>query len=63
MRTTNLFVLVTTLISAWLLPSCAATGPTPAPGRQEMLIQHPELIARDYSMILPIRPHLMVPSA
>ena len=30
MRTTHLFVLVTTLISAWLLPSCAATGPTPA---------------------------------
>ena len=29
MRTTNLFVLVTTFISAWLLPSCAATGPTP----------------------------------
>jgi 7,8-dihydropterin-6-yl-methyl-4-(beta-D-ribofuranosyl)aminobenzene 5'-phosphate synthase len=29
MRTTNLFVLVSTLISAWLLPSCAATGPTP----------------------------------
>ena len=29
MRTTHLFVLVTTLISAWLLPSCAATGPTP----------------------------------
>jgi 7,8-dihydropterin-6-yl-methyl-4-(beta-D-ribofuranosyl)aminobenzene 5'-phosphate synthase len=30
MRITNLFVLVTTFISAWLLPSCAATGPTPA---------------------------------
>ena len=29
MRTTHLFVLVTTFISAWLLPSCAATGPTP----------------------------------
>jgi 7,8-dihydropterin-6-yl-methyl-4-(beta-D-ribofuranosyl)aminobenzene 5'-phosphate synthase len=28
-RTTNLFVLVPTFISAWLLPSCAATGPTP----------------------------------
>jgi len=29
MRTTSLFVLVTTFISAWLLPSCAATGPKP----------------------------------
>ncbi len=29
MRTTNLLVLVTIFISAWLLPSCAATGPTP----------------------------------
>jgi hypothetical protein len=29
MRTTNLFVLVPTFISAWLLPSCAAAGPTP----------------------------------
>jgi 7,8-dihydropterin-6-yl-methyl-4-(beta-D-ribofuranosyl)aminobenzene 5'-phosphate synthase len=29
MRTTNLFVLVTAAISAWLLPSCAVTGPTP----------------------------------
>jgi 7,8-dihydropterin-6-yl-methyl-4-(beta-D-ribofuranosyl)aminobenzene 5'-phosphate synthase len=29
MRTTNLFVLVTTFVSAWILPSCAATGPTP----------------------------------
>jgi hypothetical protein len=29
MRTTNLFVLVITLIPAWLLPSCAAAGPTP----------------------------------
>jgi hypothetical protein len=29
MRTTYLFVLVTTFISAWLLPSCATTGPTP----------------------------------
>jgi 7,8-dihydropterin-6-yl-methyl-4-(beta-D-ribofuranosyl)aminobenzene 5'-phosphate synthase len=29
MRTTYLFVLVTTVISAWLLPSCAMTGPTP----------------------------------
>ena len=29
MRRTHLFVLVTTFISAWLLPSCAATGPTP----------------------------------
>jgi 7,8-dihydropterin-6-yl-methyl-4-(beta-D-ribofuranosyl)aminobenzene 5'-phosphate synthase len=28
MRTTNLFVLATTIISAWLLPSCAATRPT-----------------------------------
>jgi 7,8-dihydropterin-6-yl-methyl-4-(beta-D-ribofuranosyl)aminobenzene 5'-phosphate synthase len=29
MRTTNLFVLMTTVISAWLLSSCSATGPTP----------------------------------
>jgi 7,8-dihydropterin-6-yl-methyl-4-(beta-D-ribofuranosyl)aminobenzene 5'-phosphate synthase len=29
MRTTHLFVLVTTFIAAWLLPSCAATEPTP----------------------------------
>jgi 7,8-dihydropterin-6-yl-methyl-4-(beta-D-ribofuranosyl)aminobenzene 5'-phosphate synthase len=29
MRITHLIVLVTTFISAWLLPSCAATGPTP----------------------------------
>jgi 7,8-dihydropterin-6-yl-methyl-4-(beta-D-ribofuranosyl)aminobenzene 5'-phosphate synthase len=29
-RVTNLFVLVFIVISAWLLPSCAATGPTPA---------------------------------
>ena len=29
MRTTNLFVLVTTVISAWLLPSWAASRPTP----------------------------------
>jgi 7,8-dihydropterin-6-yl-methyl-4-(beta-D-ribofuranosyl)aminobenzene 5'-phosphate synthase len=29
MRTTNLFVPMVTFISAWLLPSCAATGPTP----------------------------------
>ena len=29
MRTTNLFVLATTLMSAWLLPSYAATGRTP----------------------------------
>jgi 7,8-dihydropterin-6-yl-methyl-4-(beta-D-ribofuranosyl)aminobenzene 5'-phosphate synthase len=28
MRTTHLFVLVTTFISAWLLPSCTTTGPT-----------------------------------
>jgi hypothetical protein len=35
----------------------------PASGRQQKSIQHPELIARDYSMTLPIRPHLMVPSA
>jgi 7,8-dihydropterin-6-yl-methyl-4-(beta-D-ribofuranosyl)aminobenzene 5'-phosphate synthase len=28
MRTTTLVILVTTFISAWLLPSCAATGPT-----------------------------------
>jgi 7,8-dihydropterin-6-yl-methyl-4-(beta-D-ribofuranosyl)aminobenzene 5'-phosphate synthase len=30
MRITHLIALVTTFISAWLLPSCAATGPTPA---------------------------------
>jgi 7,8-dihydropterin-6-yl-methyl-4-(beta-D-ribofuranosyl)aminobenzene 5'-phosphate synthase len=29
MRTTQIFVLVTTFISAWLLPSCAAIEPTP----------------------------------
>jgi hypothetical protein len=29
MRTTTLVILVTIFISAWLLPSCAATGPTP----------------------------------
>jgi len=29
MRTTHLFVLVTTFISSWLLPSCATTAPTP----------------------------------
>ena len=29
MRTPHLFVLVTAFISAWLLPSCATTGPTP----------------------------------
>jgi len=29
MRISHLIVLVTTFISAWLLPSCAATGPTP----------------------------------
>ena len=29
MRTTTRIILVTTFISAWLLPSCAATGPTP----------------------------------
>jgi 7,8-dihydropterin-6-yl-methyl-4-(beta-D-ribofuranosyl)aminobenzene 5'-phosphate synthase len=29
MRTTSLFVLVTTFTSVWLLASCAATGPTP----------------------------------
>ncbi len=29
MRTTNLFVLVTASLSASILPSCAATGPTP----------------------------------
>ena len=29
MRRTHLFILVTTFISAWLLPSCATTGPTP----------------------------------
>jgi 7,8-dihydropterin-6-yl-methyl-4-(beta-D-ribofuranosyl)aminobenzene 5'-phosphate synthase len=29
LRTTHLFVLLTAFISAWLLPSCAATGPTP----------------------------------
>ena len=28
MRTTHLFVLVTTFIAAWLLPSYATTGPT-----------------------------------
>ena len=30
MRTAHLFVLVPTLISAWLLSSCATTGTTPA---------------------------------
>ena len=30
MRTTHLFVLVATLISSWLLPSCATKGPTAA---------------------------------
>src|SRR3984893_8321170 len=29
MRTTNFLVLAITFISAWLIPSCAATGPTP----------------------------------
>jgi 7,8-dihydropterin-6-yl-methyl-4-(beta-D-ribofuranosyl)aminobenzene 5'-phosphate synthase len=29
MRTTRLFVLVTVFVAAWLLPSCAATRPTP----------------------------------
>ena len=29
MRTINLFILVPTIISAWLLPSCVAMGPTP----------------------------------
>ena len=29
MRTTNLFVLMTTLVSGWLLQSCAATRPSP----------------------------------
>jgi 7,8-dihydropterin-6-yl-methyl-4-(beta-D-ribofuranosyl)aminobenzene 5'-phosphate synthase len=29
MRTTNIFVLATSFISAWLLPSCTATKPTP----------------------------------
>src|ERR1700722_16207174 len=29
MRTINLFILVPSIISAWLLPSCVAMGPTP----------------------------------
>jgi len=40
MRTTHLFVPVITFISAWLLPSCATTGPTPtaaAPARITIL--------------------------
>src|ERR1700730_12484475 len=42
MRTTNFLVLAITFISAWLLPSCAATGPTPtataaAPARITLL--------------------------
>jgi 7,8-dihydropterin-6-yl-methyl-4-(beta-D-ribofuranosyl)aminobenzene 5'-phosphate synthase len=40
MRITHLFVLVITFVSAWLLPSCATTGPTPtaaAPARVTVL--------------------------
>ena len=35
MRTTNLFVLVATFISSWLLPSYAATGSTPTASAAE----------------------------
>jgi 7,8-dihydropterin-6-yl-methyl-4-(beta-D-ribofuranosyl)aminobenzene 5'-phosphate synthase len=51
MRTTHLFVLVTTFISAWLLPSCATTGPAPpAPAPARITILY-DAFGKDATMI------------